>query len=305
MLIRYHHLNKKEEIHMIKSWSSLDVTEKAEALRFIFANSKNSNDLSNDEREKYLTSNIFNKGDTLMIYFNHSKIIGSIGIVTAEIQEKKESFITEINCISTKVFKELMNMAIDIAKNKGANIVSLGLKPHNDNLTKSVKDFDFLYSHSFIKLVHDNKRIISHPNLVPLNKDNTPLYAAIMTSGFMNTPNGATVSDDEAYSLLEEPLSNKYGLFKINGLYVGVYELRIKDDTGWIDGIAISPDEQEKGYGKMLLNQCMGYLYSLGVKKIEMMVADTNKNALQLYLNNDFHEKELLSTWFKKTFPSS
>lgn len=289
---------------MIVSWSSLDVTEKDKALSFIFDHSKSSNDSNKDERKKYLTSNIFNKGDTLMFYFNHSKILGSIGIVTAEIPVKKEGFITAINCISIEVFEELINKAIDIAKNKGADIVSLGLKPHNDNLTESVKDHGFLYSHSFIKLVHDDKRIISHPNLVPLDKENAPLYAAIMTSGFMNTPNGATVSDDEAYSLLEEPLSNKYGLFKINGICVGVYELRIKDDTGWIDGIAINPDEQKKGYGKMLLNQCMGYLYSLGVKKIEMMVADTNEYAFKLYLHNGFREKELLSTWFKKSVNS-
>ena len=286
---------------MIVTWSSLDTTKKDKALNFIFDHSKSSNEVDNDERKKYLTGNVFNNGDTLMFYINHSEILGSIGIVTAEIPVKKEGFITEINCMSTDVFKELINKTIDIAKDTGAVIVSLGLKPHNSHLIESVKNYGFIHSHSFIKLVHDDRKIISHANLLPLDRDNAPLYAKIMTAGFMNIPNGASVSDDEAYSLLEEPTSSRYGLFKINGRYVGVYELRITDDTGWIDGLAIDPADQRQGYGKMLLNQCMEYLYSLGVEKIEMMVADTNTNALNLYMDNGFHEKELLSTWFKKS----
>ncbi|SHJ68487.1 Acetyltransferase (GNAT) family protein [Dethiosulfatibacter aminovorans DSM 17477] len=286
---------------MIVSFSSLDERLKEEALNFILSHSTSLYYGDIEDRKKYLTGGTFEKGENLKFYYENSKFIGSIGIVTSEISLKKEGYITEINVSdkSLKVFGYLLEDAVSVCKNAGAAIITLGLKPHNFFLADSVMESNFIRSYSFIKLVHNRSIEYEYDNLVALNKENAPAFAEIMTSSFLNTPNGGSLSVKEAYELLDDHDNNKYGLLDTQCGYVGVYELRITGKKGWIDSIGIKPSCQHKGYGKMLLNQTMGYLYSLGVEAIEMMVADSNTIAYELYLKTGFEEKEVLSTWYK------
>jgi ribosomal protein S18 acetylase RimI-like enzyme len=254
-----------------------------------------------EDRKNYLTGNTFENGVNLKFCLKNSKIMGSIGIVTSEISVKNEGYITEIIILdkSQQIFEEMLDDALAICRNTGAHIITIGLKPHNFFLTESVEGYHFIRSYSFIKLIHNKRTSTGYDNLVPLNKENAPIYAEIMTSSFINSPNGASISIKEAYELLYEPESNKYGLLKVDSNYVGVYEFRITDNKGWLDSIGIKPSCQNKGYGKILLDQSISYLYSLGVDKIELIVADSNIHAYNLYLKTGFIEKEVLSTWYK------
>lgn len=289
------------EINMIISWSSLDEQLKEEALSFILDHSTSLYYGNIEDRKKYLKGSTFNKGDTLKFYYDDSRFIGSIGIVTAEITVKKEAYITEIIILdkSLEVFKELLHDAISVCNYAGAEIITLGLKPNNSFLSDHLIDSSFIRSHSFVKLIHNKKSETKYDNLIPLNRENAPIFADIMTSSFLNSPNGGSLSVEEAYELIDDPDSNKYGLLEVHGRYVGVYELRVTGKKGWIDSIGIKPSCQNKGYGKILLKQSMGYLYSLGVEEIEMMVADSNITAYELYLKTGFEKKEILSTWYK------
>ena len=89
-----------------------------------------------------------------------------------------------------------------------------------------------------------------------------------MTSSFIDSPNGTSLSIKEAY------------------------EFRITDNKGWLDSIGIKPFCQNKGYGNILLDQSISYLYSLGIEKIEMMVDDSNIHAYNLYLKTVFKKKK-------------
>ncbi len=286
---------------MIKSWFDLNIKQKEKAFDFIISNSTSLYHRDNDERKKYLTGSTFSKGKNLLFYLSDSKFWGSIGIVTSEINLRGETYITEINILdnSQNIFKELLGEAVAICKKAGSEIITLGLKPHNFFLSEIVIDSNFIYAHSFIKMTHDKKKETKYNNLIPLNKDNASSFAEIMTSSFINSPNGGSISTEEAYELLGDPDSSKYGLIQIDDEYVGVYELRISENKGWIGSIGISKSHQNRGYGKMLLNQSMGYLYSLGVDIIEMMVADSNIKAYELYIKTGFLKKEILSTWYK------
>jgi len=60
----------------------------------------------------------------------------------------------------------------------------------------------------------------------------------------------------------------------------------IKDN--YIERLFVSVKHQKQGYGKQLLNFGIAYLQDKGINDITLSVADFNKGALQLYLDNDF-----------------
>ena len=60
----------------------------------------------------------------------------------------------------------------------------------------------------------------------------------------------------------------------------------IKDND--IERLFVSVKHQKQGYGKQLLNFGIAYLQDKGINDITLSVADFNKGALQLYLDNDF-----------------
>lgn len=55
-----------------------------------------------------------------------------------------------------------------------------------------------------------------------------------------------------------------------------------------IDHLFVNPKYQNKGYGKKLLFFAINHLQETGTDEIILFVADLNKEAIQLYLNNGF-----------------
>ena len=55
-----------------------------------------------------------------------------------------------------------------------------------------------------------------------------------------------------------------------------------------IDHLFVNPKYQNKGYGKKLLFFAINRLQEAGIDQISLFVADLNKEAVQLYLNNGF-----------------
>jgi N-acetylglutamate synthase-like GNAT family acetyltransferase len=47
------------------------------------------------------------------------------------------------------------------------------------------------------------------------------------------------------------------GLAKYNDSYVGIYELDIKDDTGWINAVGIHENYLGRGLGEKLLENAL------------------------------------------------
>jgi len=55
-----------------------------------------------------------------------------------------------------------------------------------------------------------------------------------------------------------------------------------------IDHLFVNQRYQNKGYGKKLLFFAINRLQEAGINEIILFVADLNKEAIQLYLNNGF-----------------
>ncbi|WP_010296691.1 GNAT family N-acetyltransferase [Clostridium senegalense] len=65
-----------------------------------------------------------------------------------------------------------------------------------------------------------------------------------------------------------------------------------------IDHLFVNPKYQNKGYGKKLLFFAISRLQQAGIDEITLFVADLNKKAIQLYLNNGFKcTKTIIDNW--------
>lgn len=96
----------------------------------------------------------------------------------------------------------------------------------------------------------------------------------------------ATNLDPDAFYTREEMIEKKssvYILF-INKEMVGSIEIY----ENKIDHLFVREKYQNQGYGKKLLFFAINHFQQAGTNQITLYVADLNKKAIQLYLNNGF-----------------
>ena len=73
-------------------------------------------------------------------------------------------------------------------------------------------------------------------------------------------------------------------ILKLNGVFVGSVAIYGNE----IDDLIVAKDFQKRGYGKQLLKFSISKMQKSQIKPITLHVADWNKNALNLNLNNGF-----------------
>lgn len=96
----------------------------------------------------------------------------------------------------------------------------------------------------------------------------------------------ATNLDPDSFYTKEEMINRKSHVFIMlkNKEIVGSVEIV----ENVIDHLFVNEKYQNKGYGKKLLFFAINRLQQSGIKQIILYVADLNKEAIQLYLNNGF-----------------
>lgn len=96
----------------------------------------------------------------------------------------------------------------------------------------------------------------------------------------------ATNLDPDLFYTQEEMNKKKSNVFVmfIDKEMVGSVEIY----ENIIDHLFVNKKYQNKGYGKKLLFFAINSLQEVGIDEITLYVADLNKEAIQLYLNNGF-----------------
>lgn len=96
----------------------------------------------------------------------------------------------------------------------------------------------------------------------------------------------ATDQNPDAFYTREEMLKKKLHVFIkfINNEMIGSVEIF----ENVIDHLFVNEKYQYKGFGKKLLFFAINRLQQSGIEQIILYVADLNKKAIQLYLNNGF-----------------
>lgn len=64
---------------------------------------------------------------------------------------------------------------------------------------------------------------------------------------------------------------------------------------GWINYLAVEPDDRRKGYGRMLMDRAEQLLRDLGCPKINVLIRHDNLDAIGFYERIGFRKDEVLS----------
>jgi len=98
-------------------------------------------------------------------------------------------------------------------------------------------------------------------------------------------------------SLVAEDENKKIVGFIMGELFIGEYG--ISEDRAKLDTIGVDPDYQNKGIGKLLLQEFIEHLKSLGVEKISTLVAWNDIELIKFFSSNNFEPSKTIHLEYK------
>ena len=298
---------ERERIEMIiKDFMDLSDNEKDILFHYIL---KHNPDYAKtyEETMKSYGSIVFDYGKSFFTLWLNDELKGTIAIVTKDVKNKGEAFITNINIADADNMPFLLDRAIKYASDFYPDVIKLGISPSKNHLVPQIESSGFQRAYEMLTLkynVFNPDKEKKFPNLFfeTLNESNKNAFLNVHNNAFMNTFNAAILTLEEVDELIDKnkDMPDLAGLCIYNGTAVGVYIFEINDNTGWIEAIGIVPDYQGKGLGEMLLRKSVYELYKKGLPEIKLLVVSKNVKAVSLYRKYGFQDDEVYSMWFAK-----
>ena len=294
----------------IKKFKEITSPQKKELYNFI----KNTNSTYNKtyiEMTKIYESDTFNGGDSVFILLDNYEVKGSLAIITKEISIKGEAFITDIYISKENLERNLyllIEEAMTYCINCSAISVKVGIRESETHLMPYINKLEFSHIYDAVVMRYKgDKEIVLKANrkieLVDLSVLNSKQYMNIQNEAFIHSPNGGTIDQVEVMDYIVKYANNQdlIGLCYFEKKPCGMYELSLDGDIGWIDTLAVSPECQKKGIGKLLLMNCIERLWEKHVEEIKLLVITSNEIAVKMYKENGFENQAVFSYWFEKT----
>lgn len=287
-------------IGSIKSYNSLEQYEKNLFCDFI--NRNNSDKNSQEDIEKLFNLSIYDYGRGVLLYIIDNKVVAKLCIVLEVAKDLNSSYIHQFEilegiCNINIILSEIVQRAIDVSREYGANDIRLGVSD------KHILDKLGLYAHyNSYKMNLENRRIIINTlDLETLSEGNKYEYVKIYNDSFRDMPHGTITNINK----VEENITNindlNYYFFVLDGnKRIGFMEVTINEEEGIFD-IGLCKSYRNKGYGKLLLDKAIEFLNQKNVKKVSLIVIEENKIAYNMYLKRGFEVKETLGHWIKLT----
>jgi ribosomal protein S18 acetylase RimI-like enzyme len=97
---------------------------------------------------------------------------------------------------------------------------------------------------------------------------------------------------------IEEKMRFQPNLFLIatlNDEVVGSVMVGYEGHRGWLNYLAVSPEHQRKGYGRILVEKAIAELAKMGCQKLNLQIRKGNASAVEFYKRIGFKEDECLS----------
>lgn len=281
-----------------KTWNQLIEKEKEDVIRYIESCNDNVFNRSRETQIRAIEGMTYGNGDHYFVFFEGDMIIGTVGVILKEVAPQGIAYINELRGTqSAELRKHLVDFAKEMCIKSGAKEVKLGLLERHDEFIPQLVESGFIYVHSLVELKKCKREIYEDAVAIDLlTLEYAEAFATIMTEAFKDSPNGATVTVEDAKKQAEE--NDLCGVISVGSTAVGAFELTLKDEIGWIDTLAVAPSNQNKGYGRLLFRSVQNYLWERGAKELKMCVFDTNKIAFDLYLKHGFTRGQLLSKWY-------
>ena len=289
------------------------VEERKLRILYEFLISKGKNLYFNEYEEmiKNYNSIVFNNGETFFTVWKDDVVKGTLGLITKDIKEKGEAFVTGINIAEGDkgYVRELLERAIHHLEPYKPRRIILGVHSGREYLMDYIEASGFEQIYRAVVLRLESEKMQKGGSLADslrfegLAEENKGDFKHIHNEAFRNSPNGSMLEDEQIEEVLQE--------FKAGGAITGVcyfdekpagiFELRVKGGIGWIDAIGVHPAFWGKGIGKSLLFYSVGALKKAGAEDIKLMVMSANKTAYDLYKACGFGGEETVSYWFERT----
>lgn len=293
----------------IKQFKQITIPQKQQLYNFIKSTISTYNK-TYIEMTKIYESDTFNGGDSVFILLDNYEVKGSLAIITKEISIKGEAFITDIYMENENLEKNLcflIEEAMTYCINCSARSVKVGIRESETHLIPYINKLEFINIYDAVVMRYKgDKDIVLKVNkkieLVNLSVSNSKQYMNIQNEAFINSPNGGTIDQVEVMDYIVKYANNQdlIGLCYFEKKPCGMYELSLDGDIGWIDTLAVSPECQKKGIGKLLLMNCIERLWGKHIEEIKLLVITSNEIAVKMYKENGFEEETVFSYWFEK-----
>ena len=293
----------------IKEFKEMSPLQKKELYDFIKSMDLTYNK-SYAEMTKIYESDTFNDGETVFTVFHNEKVKGIAALITKEISIKGEAFITDVYVEidnAQRVLEILIETIVEYCNFCNTRSIKIGIREGETHLIPHISKLQFNHIYDAVIMKYkDHKDIPVKENkcikLVPLSISNSKQYMDIHNQAFKNSPNGGTIDEVEVKDYIVRYANDEdlIGLCFCQEEPCGIYELSINGNVGWIDTIGIAPKYQKKGFGTILITECIKKLSEKNINEIKLLVITTNDVAMKMYKENRFEEEKVFSYWFEK-----
>lgn len=286
---------------MIRKYLDLSEAEK-EVLRTYLRDMLNFSHPDVQAMDRAIVSPLFADGNGMLVCVEEGRVLGTIGVVSKEIETKGELYLTWLSAVETReeLADELVDVALAYATQMNPQKIRLGVAPRfthfQDRLAK--RHFQLKDQAVILEKRAHKATLPEQYRAVPLSEENKALFLELRNPSFRAAPNSDVIGEEDLQERIDKLEDEPCGIFYDGELPVGVYQLSLADKTGTVEEIAVSTEMQGRGYGRALITFVENVLVDLGVESIELLVFTSNKSAITLYEKQGYVRKRLVSTWF-------
>lgn len=285
---------------MIKNYAELCDNEKESLIDFVLFNSEEKL-VSEVLKERYKSDEFF-FGKGIIMKFEGDEIRWKASMILKEVGYKDIGYVIEyiVKKGSSNQKLQLNEMIMHIrtlANEYGLKKILFGSRDEKVKGILSEGGYRYLYRGVRMALKDYNTR---YPllTLIPLSQENMGEYLTVYNDSFSDVPNGATLTETEAQTYVDENLSNeKYFLVNGGQENIGFVQFNIEDSVGEFD-LGLITEFHGRGFGKCLLETAINFLIEKNVENIELTVISGNTTALEMYKKRGFVEKKYLGCWY-------
>lgn len=253
-------------------------------------------------REDY-TGTAFDHGRQHYSLWDNGRLRGTIALVTLEVASKGEAYLVSayVREGDREAFDALVGHALAECPTRPLPF-KLGLAPSAPYMADYARDLGFEEDDAALVLTLDPAATLAVDEAVswePLSPANRETFQAIWNATLAASPNGGSLTDADVDDLLATQAWA--GLFTLNGPPVGVAQLAVRQEVGWIEAIAIAPAHRGQGLGRPLVGACVAQLRAQGASSIRLLVMRSNEAAVRLYRKVGFGRDEVKGLWWRRT----
>ncbi len=294
------------------------------------------------DMERLYGGNAFTNGTTHWSFWRGEEPVATLGAVTEARDAKGEVYLTGI-CLASGAFgelDELLRGAEPVLLRWAPCRLKLGANAFVPGLPEWAEGREFTFSYRLLEMRLGANADGPEPGMrtgisedqpdpdtragtdapeaeagcepalawSPVTVENAETYRRVANAAFLHSPNGG-VLDPAAVRDMMAACGAHPELLSLgcsDGVPVATLTLLLEGDgSGVIDGVAVHPDAQGRGFGRAALRHAVRTLRGLGADPITLTVMDVNRPAVSLYLQEGFVVERVLSSWYEKALEGS